>query len=572
MKTTTLYLFLILFFSTTIGVSQGYYIKDYDVSIDLKVDGTFSVKEELDVFFTEERRGIIRSIPTRVEVGGERYSINIDNIEVSNWKDQVNRKNGTVNIRIGDPNVYLTGDQKYIIEYDVNKALIQASDHIEFYWNITGNEWDTQIQNVSFEIRLPEEIGDLPFEYVAYSGREGTKGTDVTIDHIGRIIAGNSTQGLFPYEGITMAVNLPQGFMSEVNFSTPTTAGDSSGSWERKDEGSYPFLPAAFLAFLFGAYRRHGVNTGVASKEHIPPRYYPPESMNPAEVGTFYDFTVHSRDLISLIPKWGNQGCVEVRSIPDHKGEPELYFYKIKDLPQDTLDYEYEFFNALFKDGDQVFIGDLKNKFYQDMSKTKSRLKKEVKDMELYDQSSLQYFKRWPNIVGFILTFVGGLLVMGIGGMLYTGGLMVAIGIVLLVFLIRKPKMTERGVALHNELRGFHKFLKDPNPNKLNQLIDDDQGYLEKVFPYVVAFGLDKTWNKNIANQYPDYTPPPWYYYQNLDGTRNTATSWSDFGTSFDVKSINSVFSSAPQSSGSSGGFSGGSSGGGFGGGGGSSW
>lgn len=576
MKTTRFLFLFITLFSFFSSYSQGYYIKDFDVSIQLETDGTFSVREEIDVFFTEERRGIIRSIPTRAIINEKEVSMKIRNMDVPDWKYKENNQGGTINIRIGDPNIYLTGDQTYVINYNVENALVRYPDHIEFFWNMTGNYWDTRIENTSFEIRLPEEIGNLPFNYVAYSGMDGVKGTDVTIDHIGKIIAGNSTTTLNPNEGVSVALNLPLGFMNESNIQSIETldkSEDVSKPYSIKDEGSYPFLPAALLAFLFGAYRRHGINEGKLKEDEISEKYYPPDDMNPAEVGTFYDFKVNSRDLIALIPKWGNQGCVEVKSIPDDKGDPDLYFYKLKRLPLESPQYELDFFNDLFKDGDQVFIGDLKNKFYKDMSKAKSKVDKEIKKMKLYDSHSIQYFKRWPSIVGLILCMIGGVLLMVFGRMFITGSIMILIADVLVVFLIRRPKLTEKGLSLHNDLRGFYKFLKNPKPSKLNQLINHDNQYLEKVFPYVVAFGLDNTWNKNIARQYPDYTPPPWYFYQNNDGTRNTTTSWSEFGTSFNVKTINSVFSSAPHSSGGgSGGFSGGSSGGGFGGGGGSSW
>ncbi|NNF35117.1 MAG: DUF2207 domain-containing protein [Saprospiraceae bacterium] len=570
-------LLLIFFFSIHLIQAQDMDIERFHVFIDVETDGSFKVREEIDVRFLQDRRGIIRSIPTRNIVNGEEVKIDVTEIKVPDWNYKIlNSRNG-IDIRIGDLDVFLIRLQKYVIEYRVWNAFIHASDHSEFFWNLTGNDWGGDISNLAFEINLPDEIGSRPFEYDAFTGLEGIKGDDFIISHEGKSVKGATTKTLEPGEGISVVINLPKGLITE----NVEIQNDDSGNNQKvrdtrssdRSEGGYPFLPAALLALLFGAYRRHGINQGTLKDEEIKEKYYPPEDMNPAEVGTFYDFTVHSRDLIALIPKWGNQGCVEVRSIPDHKGDPELYFYKLKRLPLDTPQYELDFFNDLFKNGDQVFIGDLKNKFYQDLSKAKSRVNKEIKSRELYDFNSMQYFKRWPNIVGFILCLIGGILLMVIANMFITGGMMILIAVILLVFLIRRPKLTEKGLSLHNDLRGFYKFLKNPKPSKLNQLIKQDEQYLEKVFPYVVAFGLDKTWNKNISSQYPDYTPPPWYYYQNVDGTRRTATSWSDFGTSFNVKTINSVFSSAPQSTGSSsGGFSGGSSGGGFGGGGGSSW
>lgn len=91
--------------------------------------------------------------------------------------------------------------------------------------------------------------------------------------------------------------------------------------------------------------------------------------------------------------------------------------------------------------------------------------------------------------------------------------------------------------------------------------------YFERLFPYAVAFGLEKSWMDRMETY--DIDPPYWYGYHENSNSRPVM---GDFSQSFDVQEIKSVFTSYPQStSSSSGGFSGGSAGGGYGGGG-SSW
>jgi uncharacterized membrane protein len=122
-------------------------------------------------------------------------------------------------------------------------------------------------------------------------------------------------------------------------------------------------------------------------------------------------------------------------------------------------------------------------------------------------------------------------------------------------------------------MEALHLFLKNPEPQMINELMDENPKYLDFIFPYVVAFGLDKSWNEAMSkSSYIDYSPP-WYMYHNPGGHISKST-YSDFSANFNVPKIQSVFSSAPASTtGTGGGFSGGgSSGGGFGGGGGGSW
>jgi len=93
------------------------------------------------------------------------------------------------------------------------------------------------------------------------------------------------------------------------------------------------------------------------------------------------------------------------------------------------------------------------------------------------------------------------------------------------------------------------------------------------MYPYAIAFGIDKTWLQNMKSH--DLAAPYWYTYDNSHSSSSRPT-YNDFSKDFDVPEIKSVFTSYPASAsgssgsgGSSGGFSGGA-GGGFGGGGGS--
>ena len=101
--------------------------------------------------------------------------------------------------------------------------------------------------------------------------------------------------------------------------------------------------------------------------------------------------------------------------------------------------------------------------------------------------------------------------------------------------------------------------------------MEKDPKYFENVFPYVVAFGIDKAFVKRIQ-PYMEYGPT-WYYYGDHMGTSERAP-FGNFSDQFNVNTVTSAFTSQPGSSGSgsSTSFSSGSSGGGFGGGGGSSW
>jgi uncharacterized membrane protein len=125
-------------------------------------------------------------------------------------------------------------------------------------------------------------------------------------------------------------------------------------------------------------------------------------------------------------------------------------------------------------------------------------------------------------------------------------------------------KRNVRGNAILSELKGFRRFIKVAEENKLKMLLQEDPGYFETTMAYALAFGLFDKWAKKFDAL--NLAPPSWYASAS-PGNYNM----HNFSKSFSgaVAGMSTTMVSSPSSSGSSGG---GSSGGGFGGGGGGSW
>jgi uncharacterized membrane protein len=158
----------------------------------------------------------------------------------------------------------------------------------------------------------------------------------------------------------------------------------------------------------------------------------------------------------------------------------------------------------------------------------------------------------------FIASFIMGYWLVGIA-------LIIAI-MVVIVFSSISNKLSDKGQRVKRDLKGFYQFLKNDNSKEYEEIVNKDPHYFEKVYPYAVAFNMDK----NFINKIKPYqsTAPFWYGYY---GMPMHNTSFVTFSDNFKPKEISSAFSSYPVSS--SGGSSGGGfSGGGFGGGGGGSW
>lgn len=223
-------------------------------------------------------------------------------------------------------------------------------------------------------------------------------------------------------------------------------------------------------------------------------------------------------------------------------------------------------------------LDDLKNKIYGQVYKAKKLLHEQIVDKQLYDEESMRLFHSgWLLGAGFLLIGVAILM-----GLVFQDMLAVAASIVLAItcFVIhsRKPKLSEKGLYIKDELEGLKNHLENSDPIKINELLTENPSYFEKIYPYAIALGVDKTWMKKIEEM--DIPEPHWYGRHSshpLYATTSNRGRMSDFSKNFSVPAISSVFASAPHPQGGSGGrssgggFGGGGAGGGFGGGG-SSW
>ena len=174
----TLFLFII-FFTFHAQAKDDFVIKDFHVEIVMLSDGSFTVEETIEVFFYERRRGIFRSIPYAYTANGQRNEIKISNINSRNHRSKVSREKGNVILRMGKSDKYLKGAQTYVINYKVSNAFMNRDTEIEFFWNLTGNEWEVPIEKMSYKLQVPDEVIISEENLRIYSGPYGSRYSEV---------------------------------------------------------------------------------------------------------------------------------------------------------------------------------------------------------------------------------------------------------------------------------------------------------------------------------------------------------------------------------------------------------
>lgn len=565
---------MLLLFSFFAIISQFYAqeafdILQHDVRIVIEEDGRFQIDETQQVFFKEQRRGIIRKIPFKYEVGGKPYTLTISDPQVQGHKSMITRQGGDLVLRIGDANKYVNGQQEYRFSYDVSGGIIAYDDHDEFYWNVVGFETDTETKKVHFSVALPDSWRDSIHQFRAFTGLKGSKNADLNLELTEGVITGATILPLRPKEGITLAISIPKGLVRHTSSQSISSDSDAASqvttarpAWIRWLT-AIPIAVAGFLLMLWNRIRQPHTPTDV------PTQYYAPEGLSPAEVGTFYDYKVNRRDIISLLPYWGDLGYITMDS-SDTSGE--IYFSKKKDIDASRPGYEHTYFNALFDNRDGVYLSDLTHLLPTTMHRVSIQLKREVKDMQLYDAGS-QWWHMGILIALGVISILSGIFLM-IAFQAFVAGIgMILLGIGAIVFHFQSPKLSDKGQQYHDHLRGLYRWLKDPDSQEMSALLQKDPRYLQDIFPYVLAFGLDQSWQRRWDDY--DIPAPHWYGTGGMFGMG--PVRYGQFTKDFQPHKIEQVFYTpappAPSSSSGGGGFSGGGmAGGGFGGGGTSSW
>lgn len=573
----------------------GEQITRYRVSLDVQPDGDLVVVEQIDYdFAANDRHGIFRTIPYRYHYD-DRYDrvMPIDEIRVSSPTGapagvDVSRESGTVTIRIGDPDRTISGRHRYVIEYRVRGALTPFEAHDELYWNAVGTEWSVPIHDVDVTVSGPGRIGRI----ACFRGPDQSTLPCASATRDGRQ-ADFSDRGLFPFEGVTVAVGMRKGVIEPP----PELILDERWSFGRAFTSDPSHLGVALAIGLLGvmgvvwmAWRRGrdrevrgslvDVTFGTAdgtdqpvrfgSRLEAPVEYTPPDGLRPGQVGTLVDEVAQPVDVSATIVDLAVRGHLRIEEV-QHPGlfrKGDWRLVRLERADEDLLAYERRLLDALFRDDPQeVQLSDLRNEFAARLQSVQS---------SLYDDVVARgWFVRRPDRVRtfwYAIGIAGLVLGTGLAVVLaaftrygWVGVALVVVALVLLASAKRMPRRTPAGRAALRRVIGFRRFiLESDEPERAR--FAERKNLFSEYLPYAIVFGAVDRWADAFGDLADQPSEVSWYR-----GT--TPLVYHDLGRSIDDFNVVTAgtLTSTPAGSGGSG-FSGGSSGGGGGGGGGGSW
>lgn len=548
-------------FSKTTFAQNIESIDSYDVQIDIKENGVVYVKETIKYYFPDYRHGIYRKIPLiKTNQDGKQFVLNVSNISVAGaldtpypYEDQ--SSNTEVYLKIGDPNITVTGLQTYIIRYRVEGAMTYYSDHDELYWNITGNDWEVPINSVSVRINHP---GDQNLSTVAarcFTGIQGNTDSYCSTSSKGNTVFISSTDLLYSGEGLTAVVSLPKNLIAVLEpeeFKKPLSETIIEYLVFFGAIVYYLIIPLIIIIFAYNKKKKQPEEKRVVAAWFDPPKTISGRPITSGEVGILYDRKGDIRDITSALIQLAEKGFLKIKTkeIGTFFKKQDFSMELLKDADDpELLEYESALLKAIFTNGNtDVNVNSLGKRtgFSSKIQNVYKLISESLHKDGFYETSPVKTRENWMFALFPAFFFFNPLLIIAA---LYASG---------------SAKRTKAGAEAWATIESLKNFVKSQK-NQL-EFQAKNQMFFEKLLPYAIALGIERVWVERFKDL--NLTSPEWLETNNFNSL-SYLYMMDGFSSSF---SSAVAISSSRSSSGFSSGFSGGFSGGGGGGGGGGSW
>ena len=578
-------------------------VTSFDAVYEIHEDSTVRVAEDIYVDFgTLEKHGIFRDLPYRYEYDGEHDRlITISDVKVEGDAGprpfELIQSDTHLQVKIGDPDVLVSGVQRYRITYLLTGALNPFASTDEFFWNVTGADWPVPIERATALVTLPE-TGIM--RTACYEGPTGStdpcamRGTDSQASFEATATLGLGSE-------MTLLVELTKGV---VDVGQPTLANrlHAKGFSDYfKFNGQTISLSLVFGGLLFAGIvrlwwaagrdrwfgdmahldeRRREATKPLFARETIVVEYQPPEvassearRMRPAEIGVLVDERADTLDVSATIVDLAVRKYLLIK---ETKEGGIFGLFQTKDYELTRLDsgespllpYEQTLLAALFEGGTTVKMSDLKNKFHDDLAKVKEELYHQITTSDRFFPRNPEFVRTVYRIAGAVMAGAGVALTWLLAstvGWGVVGVPLVIAGAVLFLLAHLMPRRTALGRQMYRRAMGFKLYML--TAEKERQRFAEERNIFHDYLPYAIVFECVDKWAEAFEGLAAEGAQPYWYSGTGPFVPVRFAGSVGEFSSS-----VSNVMASTPGGRGGSGFGGGGGAGGGGGGGGGGSW
>jgi uncharacterized membrane protein YgcG len=617
----------------SLGASDPEHIDSFDAKYTIAQSGVVHAVETIHYDFgsTPERHGILRFLDSHfVQDDTHDRVYKYENLAVTSPTHAPamfsTSTQENVLIQVGNKNATVSGKQTYVLSYDIHGALnatagANGTKLDEFYWNVTGSEWQVPIDSTSVTVTGPSPS-------TAITCATGSPGSDTScLSQTKTADGAKFTDGqLAAGSGVTIDVGWPGGtFGSAAPILEPRMSPDAPNVYAGTNDGPDPFwtpwnwgvglgllvlIPLFYLVFVRlrerdqeytgetpGTVPTDTANAPVGKAplhETLVVQYEPPKGFPVGAVSLLLDKQQSKLDVTVTLLDLAARGHLRIEEVAGGS-RGKASDYNLVATPEkatvgDTatmLAHETLLLHELFAgDTKTVSLSSLKYTFYSDYTAVEVAIKAWVQGGNFF----LDKLTRTHPVLRWILV----LSIVAFGVMLFffdKAWVLWPIGafagsILSLRQSRRAIRRSALGHAVAVQLQGFKMYIATAEANQIH--FEEGTDVFSRYLPWATAFGEADHWTgvfAELAKEGKYDGSPDWYI-----GNQHLLTTAALTGSLAAVSSLGAAVSSfssfaaesmsaSPPSSGSSGGSGfggdfggGGSSGGGGGGGGGGSW
>lgn len=563
-------------------------ISAYTVDAVVGADGSMRVTETIVYDFgdAQDRHGIYRTIPQWDELDdGMRWihPINVESVSMDGTAVpyEITESGAVIEVRVGSPDVTITGTHEYTLTYVVDGALRTFSEadlapgnpfgfapgDAELYWDFVGLDWGVPISDVRVDVTGPGQV--LAAE--CFAGAAGNAGQ--CADRISGTSVTFRSPLLLPYEALTAAVAFPGSA-----FTTPPVM--RVESMPLSQDAGRVFFPTALVLSLVALIgpsivililrrRLRGVDMPGA-----PVRYGPPGDLRPAEIEVSLDGSLSARGVLATLLDLVARKHITVASDTGGIFAPsriDLAWWGAGTEP--LRPWEERLVGEIFEGRERASLEGYDAEFASAVSRVRTDLTKEAVAAERLDPQAGSPRRSVGCVSGVAMMLA--IAAFGIGSVsdnaIFSAGLApvflaLMIGFFVAAFLV-PDRETLKTARFEAEVEGFKKFLDTDPAAARRELVQrlglPDHAVYATMLPYAVLFDLEGAW----SGAFPDLTEEQLHSH----GLFLISTSAISSLTTSGVGAVAAAYTT-PKASGGSGFSGGGFSGGGGGGGGGGSW
>ena len=318
---------------------HGYKITGYKINVKVQENRVLDVSEVITASFDEPKHGISRILPLQYKIRSNNGGVFSAYIQKAAVRD-VSAKDGSTGevvpvkkekrtnqlvLQLGDGDKTFTGEKSYILHYTYQLGPEESAAFDELYYPLIGDQWDTQIGNISFDVAMPKAFDPQNLQFFV-GVNEAVNFVDFSVE--GNAIHGTVQDVLGNGAGLTMRLQLPKGYFK-------ATEAEQEGFITEK--AALFFFAVSFCLFLF-----YGVNFKTAKDWEEP--------ITALEVGAFLGGKAGKHAVTALLLEWAEKGFVKLSCNKDG----QLLLQKGISPEADGKEYEEAAWNMLFLEKDNI--------------------------------------------------------------------------------------------------------------------------------------------------------------------------------------------------------------------------